>query len=126
MRLRTVLLSQPDFAREPPFAIMSDPDVLDTPRDQRTPEEIAAFLKAQFHPAPAAGKRPKEIRRVTTCLTFEPSEDSVQTYPDWDACANLYVSVGIFTNNDGIRDSGFEGQPSSTARDLLVIITCGL
>ncbi len=65
-------------------------------------------------------------RRVTTCLTTEPSEDLVQTYSDWEACASLYVTVDILTNTDGIRHSGFEGQPSSTTRGLLVLIAWGL
>ncbi len=136
MRLRDVLLSKLDFAHEspattspwlePPFAAPSGPNVLDTPRGQRTPEEIAAFLKSRFRPAPAAGERPKEMRWVTICLTAEPTEDTMQTYPKWVACVSLYISVDILTNNDGIRHFGFEGQLSSTARVLHVLIACGL
>jgi hypothetical protein len=61
----------------PPFTGPSGPSVLDIPRDQRTPEEIAAFLKSRYRPVPATGKRLREMRWATTCLTTESSEDSV-------------------------------------------------
>jgi len=61
MRLRDVLLCQPDFIMEnpvttlpwlePPFAAPSAPPGLGTPPNQRTPGEVAGFLKARFCPA---------------------------------------------------------------------------
>ena len=66
MRLWDVLLFQPaSFKRprgpyvvhlevhlwhEPPFMAPSTPDTLDTPRDQRTPGEVATYLKGRFRP----------------------------------------------------------------------------
>jgi hypothetical protein len=92
MRLREKLLAQPDFGKEsplttlpwyePPFLAPSAPDVLGTPRYQRTAEEVADFSKSRFCPATSSGKRPKELRRVTTCLTTDPSENSATTYED--------------------------------------------
>ncbi len=80
MRLLDVLLCQLYFAREssvttilwlePSIAVPSTPNVLGTPRDQQTTEEVADFLKSRFRPAPFAGKKPKEMRWVTTCITF--------------------------------------------------------
>ncbi len=62
MRLCDVLLFQPDFLQEatpmvspwhaPPFLAPSTSDVLDTPRDQRTLEEVATYLKGRFRPKP--------------------------------------------------------------------------
>ena len=62
MRLRYVLLFQPDFLQEatpmvlpwhePPFLASSTSDVKETPRDQRTPEEVATYLKGRFRPKP--------------------------------------------------------------------------
>jgi hypothetical protein len=34
------------------------------------------------------------------------------------------VAVDVLTHHDGVRHSGFEGQPSSTTRGLLVLIVC--
>ncbi len=72
MRLRDVLLAQPDFAHEspvtpppwyePPFLAPSARDVLETPRDPRTAENVADFLKSRFRPATAPGKKPRELR----------------------------------------------------------------
>ena len=136
IRLRDVLLCQPNFAHEspvttltwlePPFAAPSAPNVLDTPRDQRTADEVADFLKSRFRPASSGGKKPQERTWVATCLTYESIEESTQIYPDREACASLYVAVDILTNYDGIRHSGFEGQFSSTERGLLVLIAYGL
>jgi len=92
MRLRDVLLSQPDFVPEfpmtpprwyePPFLAPSAPDVLETPRDQSVAEEVADFLKSHFYPAPSPDKKPKGLRWVTNCLTSESSEDSAPKYED--------------------------------------------
>ncbi len=136
MHLRDVLLCQLDFVEEspvatlpwlePPFAAPSVPKVLGTPRDQRTTEKVADFLKSSFRPAPSAGKKPKKIRWVTTCLTYEPTKESTHKYSYLEACASLYVAVDILTNHDGIRHSGFEGHSSSTTNGLLFLIVCGL
>ena len=63
---------------------------------------------------------------VTPCLTSEPTDVSAPKYVDWEACASLYVGIDILTHNDGIHHSGLEGQSSSTARSLLVLIACRL
>jgi len=60
MHLRYALLFQRDFLQEatplvqpwhePPFLAPFAPDVMDTPRDQRTPGEVATYLKDRFRP----------------------------------------------------------------------------
>ncbi len=65
MSLRDVLLCQPDFAHEPPvttlpwleppFAVPSAPVVLDTPREQRTSEEVAEIPPGPFRGQEAKG-----------------------------------------------------------------------
>jgi hypothetical protein len=111
---------------EPPFLTPSGPDVLETPRDQRTAEEVVDFLKSRFCHAPSPGKKPKELRWVTNYLTFEPSEDSAPKYSDWEACASVFVAVDTLTHHDGVHHSGLEGQSSSTANKLLVLVACAL
>ncbi len=136
MRLRDVLLWQPDYIPEspdtvtpwlePPFAAPSVPPLLGTPLNRHTPGEVADLLKARFCPAPGGGKKPKEMRWVTTRLTSDPTEDTTPQYSDWEACASLYVAVDILTHHDDVRYSGLEDQSSTTARGLLVIIACSL
>ena len=119
MRLRDVLLCQPDFISEnmvttfpwlePPFAAPSALSNLGTPPNQRTSREVAYLLKARFRPFLIGGKKPKEFRWVTTCLTSDPTEDTTPKYSDWEACASLYVAVNILTHHDVIRQSSFEG-----------------
>ena len=132
MLLLDILLFQPDFLleatplvqpwHEPPFFAPSSSDIMDTPREQRTPGEMATYLNGRFCPKPQQGKRPKELRWVTTCLTPDPTEDSAPKYADWEACASLFVVIDILTHADGIRHSGFEGEPKETARGLLVLV----
>jgi hypothetical protein len=134
MRLKDVLICRPDFISENlvttlpclelPFAAPFAPPGLGTPPNQCTPREVADLLKARFRPAPIGGKKPKEFRGVTTCLTSDVAEDTTPKYSDWEACASLYVAVDILTPHDDIRHSGFEGQTSTTARRLLVLIAC--
>jgi len=60
LRLRDILLSQPKAVQESqiqtllwlasPFLTPTMSDVIETPRDQRTPDEIANYLKAIFRP----------------------------------------------------------------------------
>ncbi len=83
---------------------------------------MADLLKARFRPTPIGGKKPKEFRWVTTCLTSDHTEDTSPKYNDWEACASLYVAVDILTHHDGVRHSGLEGESSTTARGLLVIV----
>ena len=111
---------------EPPYLAPSAPDTLVTPRDQRTPGEVATYLKGRFRPKPHQGKRAKELRWVTTCLTSEPAENSALKYADREACASLFVAIDNFTHVDGIRHSGFEGEPEETARGLLVLVARAL
>ena len=75
---------------------------MDTPRDQRTPEEVATYLKDRFRPKPQQGKRAKELRWVTTCITSEPTKDSAPKYAGWEAYASLFVAIDILTHADGI------------------------
>ena len=127
MRLRGVLMFQPNFLKEsmplvhpwhePPFQAPSSPETLDTPRDQRTMGEVATYLKSRFCPKPHQGKKAKKLRWViTTCFTSEPTKNSAPKYADWEACASLFVAIDILTHNDGIRHSGFEGELVETAR----------
>jgi hypothetical protein len=51
------------------------------------------------------GKKAKELRWVTTCITSEPTEDSTPKYAEWEACASLFVVIDILNHNDGIRHS---------------------
>ena len=130
MRLRDVMLFQPDFLHEctplihpwhePPFQAPSTSDTLDTPRDQRTPGEVATYLKGHFCPQPRQGNKAKELRWVTTFLTSDPTEESAPKYADWEACVSLFVAIDILTHNDGIRYSGLEGGHVETPRGLLV------
>ena len=92
MRLKDVLLNQPDLTPEnpvtnvpwlePPFAAPSAPPGLGTPPHQRTPGEVAILLKARFRPTPIGGKKPNEFRWVTTCLPADPTEDTTMRYSD--------------------------------------------
>jgi hypothetical protein len=69
MRLRDVLLWQPDYILEspvttmpwlePPFAAPSVPPLLGISLNQRTPGEVADLLKDRFCPAPAGARSPK-------------------------------------------------------------------
>jgi hypothetical protein len=136
MRLRDVLLCQSHFIPENPvttlpwlaphFSAPSAPPGSGTPPHKCTPEEVADLLKARFRPTPIGGKKPKEFRWVITCLTSDHPKDTTPRYSDLAACASLYVAVDILTHHDGIRHSGLEGQSSTTARGLLVLIACGL
>jgi len=99
---------------------------LDTPRDQRTPGEVATYLKGCFRPKPHQGKTSKELRWVTACLTSKPTEDFASKYADWEARASLFVAINILTHIDGIRHPGFEGEPEETVRGLVVLVACAL
>ena len=91
-RLKDIFLSQPEAVHEtqrqnlpwlaPPFLTPTTPDVIDTPRDQRTPDETADYLKARFRPHAQQGKKALEVRWTTTCLTTEPTEESAPKYAD--------------------------------------------
>jgi hypothetical protein len=132
MCLRDILIYQPDFAHEnpvttlpwlePPFANPSALNVLDTPRDQRTPGEVAGHLNIRFRPAPLADNKSKEMRWVATYLNSELNEETTPKDSYWEVCASLFVAVDILTYHDGIRNSGFEGHTSATSRRLLVLI----
>ena len=136
MRLRDVLLCQPDYLYdspgpfspwlEPPFAAPSVSPGLGAPSRQRSACEIAELLKARFRPPPTGGKKPREFRWVTTCLTSDPTEDTSPRITDWEASSSLFVVVDILTHHDNIRHSGLEGQSSIIARGLLVLAACRL
>ncbi len=104
----------------------STSDVLETPRSQRTPEEIATYLKTRYWPPQHQGKKTKVLRRVTTNLTSNPTEDFAPRYADWEACASLYVAIDILTQNDGICNSRLEEQTLKTDNGLLVLVACAL
>ena len=67
LRLRDILLSHPKVVHEtsiqtlpwlaPPFLTPTTLDVIETPRDQRAPDEIANYLKARFRPHVQQGKK---------------------------------------------------------------------
>ena len=136
MRLRDIMLFQPNFLQEPmplihpwhepPFQASVASDAKDTLRDQRTPGEVATCLKSRFCPKAHQGKKAKELRWVSPYLTFEPTEDSAPKYTDWEACAPLFVAIDILTRNDSIRHVGFEGQSVETVKGLLFPVTCAL
>ncbi len=110
----------------PPYLTPTTSDAIDTPRDHRTPEEVATYLKRRFLPQNLPGKRQPEIRWVTICLTSEPTEKSAPRYVDWEARSFLHVAIGILIHGDGIRHSGFEGQTLETSRGLLVLVAYAL
>jgi len=83
---------------------------MDIPRGHRTLREVAAYLKSRFCPKSHQGKKAKELRRATACLTSEPMENYASKYAGWEACASLFAALDILTHNDGIRHSGLEGQ----------------
>ena len=68
MRLRGIFLYQPYFVHEvmpstlpwfePPYLAPTTSDVIETPRDQRNPEEVSSFLKSRYHPKPSHEKKP--------------------------------------------------------------------
>jgi hypothetical protein len=66
-------------------------------------------LKSRFRSSASLGKKTKELRWVTTCLTTEPTKASAPKYADGEACASVFVAVDILTHHDGIRHSGLEG-----------------
>jgi hypothetical protein len=109
MRLRDVLLCQPDYLYdspgpispwlEPLFAAPPVAHGLGASPQQRTACEVAEL----------GGKKPREYRWVTTCLTSDPKEETSPRITDWDASASLFVAVDILTHHDGVRHSGLEG-----------------
>ena len=109
---------------EPSFQAPYVPETLDTPRDQRTPGEVASYLKSRFYPKPYQGRKARELRWVTTCLTSDPTEDSVPKYADWEACASLFVVINILTHNDDIRHSVRGGIGGDCQRPLGSGILC--
>ena len=89
-------------------------------------QEVSTYLKNRHRPIHQRGKKHKDLRRVTTCLTSDPTEDSALRYADWEACPSLFLAIDILTHNDGIRHFGFEGETMETARGLLVLLACAL
>ena len=67
---------------EPPFLDPSAPDIMETPRDQRTAGEVPDFLKSHFRPFTTSGRKSKELRWVTTYLIAKPCEDSAPKHAD--------------------------------------------
>jgi len=88
MCLRDILLFQPDSISESPqltlpwyeplFLPTTSSDVIETPRERRTPGEVATHLKGRYKPSPAQGKQPRELRWITTYLTAEPTKETVR------------------------------------------------
>ncbi len=102
------------------------PNVIDTPRDKRTPDEIANYLKNRFRPHTQQGKKAPEVRWTTTCLTTEPTDESAPKNAEWEGSCILHTSIDVLTHGDGVRHSGFEGHTLETTRGLLVIVACAL
>ena len=67
---------------EPPFLSPTSPDVMETPRENRSPGEVATYFKGRYRPSAAQGRRPREIRWITTYLTSEPTEETVRRYSE--------------------------------------------
>jgi hypothetical protein len=95
---------------------------METPRERRTPGEVATYLKGRFKPNTAQGRRQRELPWITTPLVAEPTEESVGRYSKWEASASLFVTIDIVTHNNGIRHSGFELHTPEIATDLLVLV----
>ena len=116
MKLRDILLCQPDYLYEgpwaispwlePPYAAPSAQPGLGAPPQQPTAVGIAELLKARFRPPPIGGKKPKEFRWITSCLTSDPTEDTSPRITDWEASSSLFVAVDILSHHDNIRHSG--------------------
>ena len=83
---------------------------------------MATYLKSRHCPKPQHGKKAKELRWVTTCLSSEPTENATPKYTDWEVCASLFASIDILTHNDGVRYFGFDGHTLGTAKGLLVLL----
>jgi len=56
-------------------------DVVETPKDERTPEEVSSFLKNRYRPKPLQGKKARELRWVTTCLASNPKKTQSHGMP---------------------------------------------
>ena len=96
------------------------------PGDQRTPEEVSSYLKSRYRSVQHHDKNIRELRRVTTCLVSDPTEDSAPRYSDLEACSFLFVAIDILTLSDGIRHYEFEGHTVETAKSLLFLVACVL
>ncbi len=130
------LLFQPDSVAEspqltlpwyePPFLPTTSSDVIETPRKNRTPGEVATYLKGRYKPNTAQGRRARKLKWITTYLTAEPTEETVRRYSEWEASASLFVAIEIATHNNDIRHSGFESQTTGTTRGHLVLVACAI
>jgi hypothetical protein len=136
MRLRDILLSQPDSAQDttagpkpwfpPPYLANPNQTSLEGAAEARTPAAMAAFLKAAYVPVPSQRQRTPELRWVTTTLTDHPVEDTLPRYQAWEAEATATVTIDVMDNHTGIRYPALEGHTAVAARGLLVIIACAL
>ncbi len=89
MRLRDILMSQPDAAQDstsgptpwypPPYLANPNQASLMGAEEASTPAELVAFMKSVYEPAHPPRQRTPELRWVTTTLTDHPVED---TLPD--------------------------------------------
>jgi len=111
---------------EPPYHAPSALNTLDTPRDQRKPGKVATYLKGRFCPKLLQGRKAKELRWITTCLTSESTADYAPNYVNWEAFASPFVAIDILTYDDGIRHFGFEVELVETDKGLLVLVACAL
>jgi hypothetical protein len=76
MCIRDIMLYQPDSIQEspqltlpwyePPFLPTTSSNVMEPPRERRSPGEVATYLKGRYKPNTAQGKRQKELRWITT------------------------------------------------------------
>jgi len=82
--LGDIILFQPDSISESPQLILpwyeplflptTSSDVIETPRQRRTPGEVTTYLKGRYKPNTAQGRWPRELRWITTYLIAEPTE----------------------------------------------------
>ena len=132
MCITDILLYQPDSIMESPQLTLpwyepsslppTSLDVMETPRECRTPGEVATYLKGRYNTNTAQGRWQRELRWITTPFIAKPTEESVPRYSEWEARSSLFVAIDIVTHNNGIRHSGFELQTSETTRGLLVLV----
>jgi len=102
-------------------------DVLETPRDHRTPEEVSTYLKNWYRgPCSSEAKSQGTTAGYHLLDLLYPMEDSAPRYAGWEAYGFLFVAIDILTHNDGIRHSGFEGHAVETVIGFLILAACAL
>jgi hypothetical protein len=78
MCIRDIMLYLPDSIKESPqltlpwyelpFLPPTSSDVMETPKERRTPREVATYLKGRYKPNTAQGMRQRILRWITIPL----------------------------------------------------------